>query len=91
MRKNVVEIKCNSCGHEYTKTIGRVSALPPCPECKKDGDNLEELDSTSLIDEFSLLAAKARSEVYFISLDTEEGAQLHSGFGGLAAVLRYPI
>ena len=23
--------------------------------------------------------------------DTEEGAQLDSGFGGLAAVLRYPI
>ena len=91
MRKNVVAIKCNSCGHEYKKTIGRVSALPPCPECKKDGDHLEEIESTSLIDEFSVLAAKARSEVHFISLDTEEGAQLHSGFGGLAAVLRYPI
>jgi len=44
-----------------------------------------------LIDEFSLLATKGRAEVKFISVDTEEGAQLESGFGGLAAILRYPM
>ena len=55
------------------------------------GDDLKEINSVSLIDEFSNLAAKGRSEVRFISTDTEEGAQLDSGFGGLAAVLRYPI
>ena len=45
----------------------------------------------SLIDELSILASKGRAEVRFISTDTEEGSQLNSGFGGLAAVLRYPI
>ena len=68
-----------------------VDALPSCPNCKADGDDLTEVSSVSLIDEFSNLAAKGRSEVKFISTDTEEGAQLDSGFGGLAAVLRYPI
>ncbi|MBS73421.1 MAG: peptide chain release factor 1, partial [Euryarchaeota archaeon] len=43
------------------------------------------------IDELSIMAAKGRAEVRFISVDSEEGAQLKSGFGGLAAVLRYPI
>ena len=42
----------------------------------KDGDDLTEVSSVSLIDEFSNLAAKGRSEVKFISTDTEEGAQL---------------
>ena len=91
MRKNVVDLKCNSCGHEWTVSIGRTDALPACPTCKADGDDLRELSSVSLIDELSTLAAKGRSEVKFISTDTEEGAQLDSGFGGLAAVLRYPI
>ena len=76
---------------EWSTSIGRMDALPSCPNCKADGDDLTEVSSVSLIDEFSNLAAKGRSEVKFISTDTEEGAQLDSGFGGLAAVLRYPI
>ena len=91
MRKNVVEIQCNSCSHEWSASIGRMEALPNCPKCKADGDDLTELSSTSLIDEFSILAAKGRSEVCFISVDSEEGAQLNAGFGGIAAVLRYPM
>jgi peptide chain release factor subunit 1 len=91
MRKNVVEIQCTPCSHEWTASIGRMEALPNCPKCKTDGDGLKELSSTSLIDEFSALAAKGRSEVRFISVDSEEGAQLHAGFGGIAAILRYPM
>ena len=91
MRKNVVEIKCNSCGNEWTTSIGRMEALPACPSCKSDGDSLSEVSTVSLIDELSALAAKGRAEIKFISIDTEEGSQLNSGFGGLAAVLRYPI
>jgi peptide chain release factor subunit 1 len=68
-----------------------MDALPACPKCKADGESLKEINSISLIDEFSLLATKGRAEVKFISTDTEEGAQLESGFGGLAAVLRYPM
>lgn len=91
MRKNVVSIECKSCSNKWSASIGRMEVLPPCPKCKADGDDLIELSSISLIDEFSLLAAKGRAEVKFISIDSEEGAQLNSGFGGLAAVLRYPM
>ena len=91
LKKNVVEIKCQSCSNEWTASIGRMDELPPCPNCKADGDSLRELSSVSLIDELSIMAAKGRAEVRFISVDSEEGAQLKSGFGGLAAVLRYPI
>ncbi len=91
MRKNVVQIECKSCGDIWTTSIGRTDALPACKSCKADGDDLSEISSVSLIEEFSDLAAKSRTEVKFISTDTEEGAQLDHGFGGLAAVLRYPI
>ena len=67
MRKNVVEIECKSCGNQWKVSIGRMDALPACPKCKADGDDLNELSSVSLIDEFSSLAAKGRSEVKFIS------------------------
>ena len=67
-----------------------MDALPSCPNCKADGDDLTEVSSVSLLMS-SQICAKGRSEVKFISTDTEEGAQLDSGFGGLAAVLRYPI
>ena len=40
---------------------------------------------------FSELASKSNSKVAFISNDTEEGAQLIARFGGLAAILRYPM
>jgi len=91
MRKNVVSVECKSCSNEWSISIGRMDALPACPKCKADGDSLKEVNSISLIDELSLLATKGRAEVKFISTDTEEGAQLDSGFGGLAAVLRYPM
>ena len=45
----------------------------------------------SLIDELSVLAGKGNSNVSFVSTDTEEGSQLLQGFGGLAAILRYPV
>jgi peptide subunit release factor 1 (eRF1) len=37
------------------------------------------------------MAAKSNSLISFISIDTEEGSQLIEGFGGLAAILRYPM
>ena len=50
-----------------------------------------ELENISLIDELPILAAKGNSSISFISIDTEEGSQLLHGFGGLAAILRYPM
>ena len=91
LKKNVVQISCGSCSNEWSASVGRMEELPACPQCKTDGDDLKELSSISLIDELSMMAAKGRAEVKFISVDSEEGAQLKSGFGGLAAVLRYPI
>jgi peptide chain release factor subunit 1 len=37
------------------------------------------------------MAEESNTEVVYISVDTEEGSQLIQGFGGLAAILRYPL
>ena len=37
------------------------------------------------------LAENSKAEVLIISTDSEEGKSLQKAFGGLAAILRYPI
>ena len=91
MRKNSVEIECGACGHTWTASLTRTEELPECPSCKAGNNSHKELSNTSLINVLSDMAAKSNSEISFISIDTEEGAQLAHGFGGLAAILRYPM
>ena len=91
MRKNSIDLACNSCGHEWNVSLTRTQELPDCPKCDAKGDSLKELNSISLIDELTILAGKGNSGLSFISTDTEEGSQLMQGFGGLAAILRYPV
>jgi len=89
MRRNSVDLECTTCSHSWNASLERTQALPPCPSCKSE--EVVEIESESLIDQLSELAAKGSSEVKFISVDTEEGSQLKDGFAGLAAILRYPI
>lgn len=91
LRKNSLTLQCASCKHEWKITIGRMEVIPNCPTCDASGNKAKELENTSLIDELSVMAAKSNSELVYISTDTEEGSQLMLGFGGLAAILRYPI
>ena len=91
LRKSSLTLQCGSCKHEWKVTIGRMEAIPNCPTCDGSGDKAKELENVSLIDELSVKAAKSNSELVYISTDTEEGSQLMLGFGGLAAILRYPI
>ena len=90
LRKNTITLQCGGCRHEWKITIGRMEAMPNCPSCDVSGDKAKELDNVSLIDELSVMAVKSNTELVYISVDTEEGSQLMLGFGGLAAILRYP-
>ena len=49
--------------------------------------NMEE----GLVKRLGELAERSKSEVIIISTDSEEGVALQKAFGGLAAMLRYPI
>jgi peptide chain release factor subunit 1 len=90
LRKNIITLQCGGCRHQWKITIGRMEAIPNCPSCDVSGDKAKELENVSLIDELSVMAVKSNTELVYISIDTEEGSQLMLGFGGLAAILRYP-
>lgn len=93
LRGNRVSLHCTVCGTEQIHNLRRDQELPNCkePSCGGTGDDMKELASESIIENLSKEADKGNSEVVYISTDTEEGAQLMQGFGGLAAILRYPM
>jgi len=91
LRKNSLTLKCKKCSNQWKVSISRSEVIPDCPSCNARSDDITEIENISLIDELSVMAAKSNSLISFISIDTEEGSQLIEGFGGLAAILRYPM
>ena len=82
---------CKGCKNEWVTTHEKSSAIPICPECKSEKVIEDEENSMDIIDELTILAGHTSAKVRLISLDTEEGSTLHTSFGGIAALLRYPI
>lgn len=93
LRKARLFIKCDACGHEEQKTV-QIKAgedaedieLGSCPNCTSP---LVLADSSDIVDELTYLADQSNSKVAIISDDFEEGSQLYTAFGGIAAILRY--
>ena len=82
---------CKECKNEWETTHEKSSANPSCPECKSGKVNEDKENSMELIDELTILAGHTSAKVRLISLDTEEGSILYTAFGGITALLRYPI
>lgn len=91
LRKRRTAFTCDRCEHAWTVTLGRTEDWPECPSCDAGEDQLTVADETELADELGMLASRSSSTVKFVSTDTEEGSTLMAAFGGLAALLRYPI
>ena len=89
--KRRVRWVCKGCKNEWETTHDQSSARPICPECKHEQVTEDSDNSMELIDELTILAGHTSAKVRLISLDTEEGATLSDAFGGIAALLRYPI
>jgi len=93
LRKNRLVIKCDACGYTEQKTVqiqpGEDSDdidLGSCPKCTSP---LQLDQSSDIVDELTYLADQSNSKVEIISDDFEEGSQLFTAFGGIAALLRY--
>ncbi|HWQ65269.1 MAG TPA: peptide chain release factor aRF-1 [Methanospirillum sp.] len=93
LRKSRLIIKCDACGYTEQKTIQiepgknvRDLDFGTCPTCTSPLILSEETD---IIEELTLLADQSNSSVKIISDDFEEGSQLYTAFGGIAAILRY--
>ncbi len=93
LRRRHGSFKCPACGHEFERTapdeeVERIHEAP-CPSCGatpvtlvRNADYVEELYQKTQDS-----GAKAR----MISTESEEGEMLAKAFGGVAALLRYPI
>ena len=86
-----VSFYCKDCKEAWERTKLKNVENGKCPSCDSNQVYEDEEKSMDLIDNLSLLAGHTSAQVRLISLDTEEGATLSSAFGGIAALLRYPI
>ncbi len=93
LRKNRLSIRCDACGFTEEKTVQIRPGENPedidlgnCPRCTSP---LVLADSADIVDELTYLADQSSSKVAIISDDFEEGSQLFTAFGGIAAILRY--
>jgi len=91
LSKRRVVFLCKACKHEWKETQNRLSDVSDCPECNSDNVHEDPERTMDLIDELTILAGHTSAEVRLVSLDTEEGATMNTAFGGIAALLRYPI
>ncbi len=85
-----LKVQCKKCRHEWDQRVKKTSDDISCPECAASGEAIRVLETSSVFDTLSKNAEASNTEVIIISTDTEEGSQLMLGFGGLAAILRYP-
>ena len=60
-----------------------------CPECNSSKLTIDE--SVDFVEELGRKALETGANIEIISIDTEEGIILFKSFGGLVALLRYPI
>ena len=91
LRKRRVGWNCKPCSHQWESTQNSRSEIPNCPKCGSE-DVREDPDRTrDIIDELTELAGHTSAKVSLISMESEEGATLQTSFGGIAALLRYPL
>lgn len=91
LRKRRVGWNCKHCSHQWESTQNSRSEIPNCPKCESEDVREDPERTRDIIDELTELAGHTSANVSLISLDSEEGATLHTSFGGIAALLRYSL
>lgn len=93
LRRYRVQIGCSQCdylaGDRTLKAADVDNRLDEkCPRC---GSRLVVKSKKDVVDELSELAEGSKATVELVSQDSEEGETLLKAFGGIAAILRYPL
>ncbi len=92
-----ISLKCTNCDYAKEETVKNKSIQDfkreltgkQCPKCSYP--NLKISGVQDVIEELAKLAEQTGADVEVISTQTEEGVELHSSFGGIAAILRYRL
>ena len=91
LRKRRVGWTCKPCSNQWEATQNSRSEIPDCPKCGSEDVREDPYRTRDIIDELTELAGHTSAKVSLISMDSEEGATLHTSFGGIAALLRYSL
>ncbi|MHA1656667.1 MAG: peptide chain release factor aRF-1 [Candidatus Heimdallarchaeota archaeon] len=92
-----VKIVCSNCGHKMQENVKAKDFVAfedelykrACPECGVQ--KLTIAETKDFVEELGKKAQETGTNIEIISIDTEEGMILFKSFGGLVAILRYPI
>ncbi len=93
LRKQRVAFRCTACQHEFTRTLpdSEIDAVldGPCPNCHQR--TVTETGTEDFVESLFRRAAQSGATGRLISTESEEGEMLEKAFGGVAALLRYPL
>jgi len=88
LRKSKIKAKCHGCGREEEKIVSGSQEATSCEEC---GEEMEIVEEEDLIKELFKMSEAVGTRMEMISGESEEGKLLKIAFGGLAALLRFPL
>jgi peptide chain release factor subunit 1 len=93
VRQHRVTFRCTACQHEFVRTLPDLEIDhvldAPCPKCGQR--NVTEAGSEDYVEQMYRRAAESGATVRLVSTESEEGEMLAKAFGGIAALLRYPV
>jgi peptide chain release factor subunit 1 len=93
LRRRHASFKCNNCGHEFERSASEEDVekirAGPCPNC--NASTLTVTKNADMVEELFEQAQASSAKVRMISTESEEGEMLAKAFGGVAAILRYPL
>ena len=88
LRKLKVDFKCPKCGFEKELIL---TTTPDEMKCDKCGEDMEVIKEEDLVTQLFRQAESVNTKLELISGESEEGELLKKAFGGLAAILRFPL
>ena len=93
LRRQRVTFRCTACAKEFTRTLPDEEIDPvldaPCPNCGQR--QMTEAANEDFVEGLFRRASDSGAMARLISGESEEGEMLTKGFGGIGAILRYPL
>ncbi|HTP53758.1 MAG TPA: peptide chain release factor aRF-1 [Thermoplasmata archaeon] len=93
LRQRRVTFRCATCQKEFVRSLAddAIDAVldGPCPNCGARA--LTETAAEDYVEGLFRRAAEGGATARLVSTESEEGEMLAKAFGGVAAILRYPV
>ena len=93
LRRQRVTFRCGSCQHEFARSLSDAEVegarSGACPQCGASA--LGEVAREDYVEGLFRRASESGATARLVSTESEEGETLAKAFGGVAAILRYPV